>query len=128
MSDIPQLVMQWKNCGLEMSWLNALNIMLLLLLIPILDFVVVPLLRHMVLQPSILKCLGMGGIFTFLSVLSLFTLEGVNDHYFISKEASDICVLASNEDSQDVALNGYWLLLPILFVTLAEILIFVPSK
>lgn len=129
MSDIAQLDVHWNNCGLEVSLLNALNVILLLVLIPFLDLVVIPILRHMMLQPSILKCLGLGGVLIFTSVLSVFTLEGVVEHYSSSSEARDGCMFASEGISEEMeTLSGYWLIIPMVLVTLAEILLYVPSR
>lgn len=125
--DIPQLTMHWKNCGLEVSFLNVLNVILLLVLVPLLDLVVIPILRHMMLQPSILRCLGLGGILTFMSVLSVFALEGITDHY--SKSSDSQCMFATEGVSKERAeVSGYWLFLPVVLVTLAEILLYVPCK
>ena len=129
MADVLQLAVQWKNCGLKVSLLNSLNVILLLLLLPLLDLVVIPILRHILLQPSILKCLGLGVVLTFTSVLSLFALEGVVDHYSSSSKSYDECMFAIEGDSEErETLSGYWLFLPMVLATLAEILLYVPSE
>lgn len=123
--DVPQLAVHWKNCGLEASSLNVLNIVLLLVLVPLMDLVIVPILRHMMLQPSILKCLGMGGVLTFMSILSLFALEGIEEHY--SSETQ--CIFDSDGISEkSAAVSVYWLFLPMVLVTIAEIMLYIPSK
>ena len=116
-----------RYCDFEMSALNALNPVLLLLLIPVLDLVLVPLLRHAMLHPTILKRLGIGAGCTLLSALSLLTLEGVEDRR--SSEESDVCVFDTRtvyREKRDV--NSYWLFVPMVLVTIAEIFIYIPGE
>lgn len=125
--NISRLAIHWKVCNFEISVLSASRPALLLILIPVLDLLLVPLLRHAMLHPTILKRLGIGSMCTILSVFSVLALEGVGDRYYSAE--SDICMFnhrmygrqGRNETS------SYWLFLPMILATIAEIFIYIPG-
>ena len=124
--DLPQISTYWQSCTFEISTLSAINAILLLALIPVLDLLMVPLLRHAMIHPSILKRLGVGGIFTLLGMLSLLTLEGLGDRSFSG--GSNTCMFGKDTSQESNGMSGYWLILPMVLVTLAQIMIYIPSK
>ena len=124
---IPHIDIHDSICSLQVPTLYAMNSVLLLLLVPLTDLIATPFLRHIMLHPSILKRLGIGGICVLLSMLSLLTLNGIGDCYFST--ASDVCIFNSHLSSQEsTTISAYWLVVPMILATLGEILIYIPSK
>ncbi len=124
---IPDFSANWTFCDFKVSTLTGLNAGLLLVVIPALDLIIVPLLRHAMIHPSIRKRLGIGGLCALLSVLSLLGLEGIGDHYFSA--GSDNCLFDGHTSALERnEISSYWLVLPMVLVTLAEIFINVPCK
>lgn len=114
-------------CQTDISLLDGINAATLLLFIPILDLLIVPLLRHSAFNPSILKRLGFGSFLDFLTVLSIFIF-----HVTGSQTTSVMtCDVFSNQESHIqtamIDLNVYWLLIPIFIGTMAEIFIYIPG-
>ena len=111
-------------CGVDFMLTDSISALLLVTFIPILDLLVVPLLRH--LNPSILKRLGTGATLAFLSILTLFLLETFGRH----TPGDRVCMFNMEESAAGNVLqvNAYWVVLPLAVVTLAEICICVPSK
>lgn len=117
------LVIHWKVCDFKISALTALSPVLLLTLIPVLDLLVIPLLHHAMLHPTILKRLGIGAMWTLLSVLSVLALEAIGDRNYGVE--SDTCMMVYNQGRNKM--SSYWLILPVTLVTIAEIFIYIPG-
>lgn len=111
-------------CGVEFTLTDSISALLILTFIPILDLLVVPLLRH--LNPSILKRLGVGATLAFLSILTVFLLETFGRH----TPGDRVCMFNMEESAAGniLEVNAYWVVLPLAIVTLAEICICIPSK
>ncbi len=124
--DVPSLVIDGSICDFKILPLVTLNPILVLVLVPVLDLLVSPVLRYMMLHPSILKRLGLGAICTLLSTLSLLALEGIGERYFNMDSAACILYGHSVVEGQ-TELSSYWLILPIILLTLAEIFIYIPG-
>ena len=128
-------------CGIEVTITDAINAILLLTIIPLLDLVLVPMLRNFYV--TILKRLGVGATIAFLSILVLFLFEAVGPHTN-SGSGSDgggggggggggsggqVCMFdASSREQGQLHISVYWILLPLVLVTLAEIFIYIPSE
>lgn len=126
--DMQSIVFHQGACGFTISVLALINPIVLLVLLPLLDLLVIPFLRHIMLHPSILKRLGIGSLFILLSTLSLLMLEGIQDQVF-TVESSGACVLSQHvEVEEGSAMSSYWLILPEFLITLAEIFIFIPGE
>lgn len=121
--NISSLAFHGKTCDFEITALSALNPALLLVLVPVLDLLLVPLLRHAMLHPTILKRIGMGAMCTLMSVLSVLALEGIGTH-----TDSDACMFNDYGYQEKSELSSYWLFLPIILATMAEIFIYIPGK
>ena len=122
-----QTIVHRNPCDFKVSLLQLLNSVILFVLLPVLDLLVIPFLRHIMLHPSILKRLGIGALCILLSTLSLFTLEGVQDQV-LTEESGEACVLSGQGGVKDGSgISLYWLILPELLITLAEIFIFIPG-
>lgn len=122
------LSVHWNECILEVSSLSVICIALTLLLLPMLDLIIVPFLRHLMLHPSILKCVGIGGILTLLSAVAMFVLQGVVDR--ASTATEEQCIFANSEPSYGNSehVNMYWMFLPVILHTMAQVMLYVPSK
>ena len=120
------LVVHWKVCDLKISAIKALGPVVLLTLIPILDLFVVPLLHHAMLHPTILKRLGIGATWTLLSVLSMLALEVIGDRHY--RVGNDMCMIANHYAYHEInQMSSYWLILPVILTTIAEIFIYIPG-
>ena len=122
-TNISSFAVVWEICDFKISALSAAKPVLLLMLIPALDLLVVPMLRHAILHPAILKRLGFGAICMLLSVISLLLLEGISDQYL---DAGDNCIFSECVASKS-KMSPYWLFLPVTIGTVAEIFIYIPG-
>lgn len=110
-------------CGVEVTVTDAINAILILTIIPLLDLVLVPMLRNC--YATILKRLGVGATLAFLSILVLFSFEAFGSH----SDGDQMCMFnASNRERGQLHISVYWILLPLVVVTLAEIFIYIPSE
>lgn len=123
--NISRLALHWKVCDFRVSVLSASHPVLLLILIPVFDLLLVPLLRHAMLYPTILKRLGIGATFMLLSVLSMLALEGVGGRYYSGD--SDVCMFNDDAYQERNEMSSYWLFLPMILATIAEIFIYIPG-
>ena len=127
-------------CGIEVTITDAINAILLLTIIPLLDLVLVPMLRNFYV--TILKRLGVGATIAFLSILVLFLFEAVGPHTNSGSDGGggggggsgggsggQVCMFdASSREQGQLHISVYWILLPLVLVTLAEIFIYIPSE
>ena len=110
-------------CGVEVTVMDGINALLILTIIPLLDLLVVPLLRNC--YATILQRLGLGASLAFLSMLVLFLFEALGSH----SSGDQICMFnASTRERDQLHISVYWILLPLVMVTLAEIFIYIPSE
>ena len=123
---MPSLAIHREICDFELFPLASLNPLLVLVLVPILDLLVTPVLRYVMLHPSILKRLGLGAVCTLLSTLSLLALEGVGEEYF--NMMGNACMLSKDSASERGSISSYWLVLPIVLISLAEVFIYIPGR
>ena len=107
-------------CGVEFTITDAISAILLLSIIPLLDLLFVPLFRSS--YPSILKRLGFGVSLVFLSIITLFLMEAFGGH-------TEACMFNTGRGvGGSLEINVYWVILPLAFITLAEIFIYIPCE
>ena len=127
--DIPSFVIHGSFCDFEICPLVLLNPVLVLVLVPLFDLLVSPVLRYKMLHPNILKRLGLAAVCTLLSTLSILALEGIGERYFGMENAACIFnkYLDVSEEQTSAEISSLWLVLPIVLVTVAEIFIYIPG-
>lgn len=121
--NLATLKLRTSVCGIEVTITDGINALLILTFIPLLDLLIVPMLRNC--YATILKRLGIGATLAFLSVLVLFFFEGVGPH----ASGEQMCMFNAAERERDqLHISVYWILLPLVMVTFAELFIYIPSK
>ena len=111
-------------CEVEFTITAGVNALVILVLIPVLDLLVIPLLRN--LNLTILRRIGFGASLTFISLLMLLLLEGTGKH-----SSGEVCMFRAEEDLEaegELEVNVYWVLLPLVTVTVAELLVYIPGE
>ena len=117
------LKLRTEVCGIEVTVTDVINALLILTIIPLLDLVLVPALHNC--YATILKRLGVGATLAFLSISVLFLFEAVGTH----ASGDQTCMFhASTREQGQLHISVYWILLPLVLVTIAEIFIYIPSK
>ena len=117
---------QAEFCQVQFKLADGINAFILLTFIPLLDLVIMPLLQNC--SPSILKRLGLGTMLALASLLALCLMEGVGSHH-AGREGKEVCMFdVDSVEEEQLKINIYWILLPIVTVTLAEVFIYIPSK
>lgn len=120
---LPTLQMHTDLCGVEISVTDGINALLILTIIPLLDLLLVPMLQNC--YATILKRLGVGATLAFLSILVLFMFEAFGSH----TSGNLMCMFnTSTREPDQLHISIYWIILPLVLVTLAEIFIFIPSN
>lgn len=120
---LAKLNLNTELCHSSITLIDGVCAVLLFTFIPILDLVLVPFLRYITINPSILKRLSIGATLAVLSVSILFLLEAIGSH---SSDA--MCMFNADEQPQSqLGVDVYWLLLPIITVTVGEIFINIPG-
>ena len=115
-----------EMCHIDIPLSDSISAVLLLTLIPFLDLIIVPFLRYTTVNPSILKRLSIGATLAVLSLFILFLIEAVSSYGDASGGA--MCMFnADKKPPARMSVDVYWLLLPLLIMTVAEIFIFIPS-
>ena len=123
---LAQLNVGTEMCHIDIALSDCISAVLLLTLIPLLDLVLVPFLRYTTVNPSILKRLSIGATLAVLSVFILFLIEAVGSYEGVTGDA--VCMFnAEEKPPARLAVDVYWLLLPLIIMTVAEIFIFIPS-
>ena len=121
--NIATLRLKTEVCGIEVTVTDGINALLILTIIPLLDLVLVPMLRNC--YATILKRLGFGATLAFLSIVVLFLFEAAGRH----SSGDQVCMFhASSREQGQLHISVYWVLLPLVMVTIAEIFIYIPSK
>ena len=125
---LAQLNIGTEMCHIDIALSDSIHAVLLLMLIPFLDLILVPFLRYTTVNPSILKQLSIGATLAVLSMFVLFLIEAVGSYDTGMSGVDAACMFSADEKlTARLAVDVYWLLLPLLIVTVAEIFIFVPS-
>ena len=125
---LAELKLSTEPCNFSITLMDSIRAVLLYALIPILDLILVPFLRYTTINPSILKRLGIGATLAMLSVLILFLLEAIGS-YSITTAGDATCMFnAEEQPPSQLGVDVYWLLLPIITVTVGEIFINIPSE
>ena len=123
---LAELKISTELCQVYITLSDSISAFLLLTLIPFLDLILVPFLRYTTVNPSILKRLSIGATLAMFSVFILFLLEAVGSHGTTAGDAT--CVFNADEQPRSqLNVDVYWLLLPLILVTVAEIFIYIPS-
>ena len=123
---LPHLKTGTEMCHIDITLSNSMSVVLLLMLIPLLDLILVPFLRYTTVNPSILKRLSIGATLAVLSVFILFLFEAVGSYEDMTGDAT--CMFNGEEQPPArLGVDVYWLLLPLIIMTVAEILIYIPS-
>lgn len=121
------LSFQAEFCRVQFKLADGINAFVLLAFIPLLDLIVMPLLQNC--SPSILKRLGLGTMLALASLLALCLMEGVGSHHAGREGVKEVCMFdADGVGEEQLKINIYWTLLPVITVTLAEVFIYIPSK
>ena len=121
--NIATLKLQTSICDINITSTDGINAILILTLIPLLDLLLVPMLSHC--YATILKRLGVGATLAFLSILVLFLFEAIGSH----ATGDEVCMFnASSQEQGQLHINVYWIILPLVLVTLAELFIYIPSE
>lgn len=122
-SSLPTLQIHSEVCEIQVSVTDGINALLILTIIPLLDLLLVPMFQNC--YATILKRLGVGATLAFLSILVLFLFEAFGSH----DTGNVMCMFnASTREPGQLHISVYWILLPLVLVTLAEIFIFIPSN
>lgn len=124
---LAQLKLSTELCLTDVTLSDSVSAVLILTLIPLLDLVLIPFLRYATVNPSILKRLSIGATLAMLSVFILFLIEAIGSHSGGTDAGDAVCMFSANEQPTQLGVNVYWLILPIIIVTVAEILIYIPS-
>lgn len=115
-----------EMCHIEISLTDSVSAALLLVLVPVIDLALVPFLRYITINPSILKRLSFGATLASLGMLALFLIEAMGS--YVGNTGDATCVFnADKQPPAQLAVNVYWLVLPIVIMTVAEIFIYIPS-
>ena len=123
---LAQLKTGTEMCHINIALSDSLSAVLLLTLIPFLDLILVPFLRYTTINPSILKRLSIGATLAVLSIFILFLIEAVGSYEVATGDAA--CMFNADErPPAQLDVDVYWLLLPLITITIAEIFIFIPS-
>ena len=115
------LTINTNFCEVDISLLNATNSLVLIALIPLLDLLIVPILRHAFINPSILCRLGIGSVLAFVAAFSIFMIQLEGDVRF------PICIF-TNVLPLEMDINVYWILVPTVVLTVAEVFIYIPGE
>lgn len=109
-------------CEVDFTIMAGVNALVILLLIPVLDLAVIPLLQN--LNLSILRRIGVGSFLTLISLVMLLLLEGTGRH-----SSDGVCMFSTGEELEgNLEVNVYWVLLPLVTVTVAELLVYIPGE
>ena len=118
-----------KHCGSTQSSVWLLNVVSILVIVPLLDKIVFPCLREY--TPNMLKRIGIGYFISILSPLVLLVLEGVGHHQSGLTGIATVqqCMFKETQvpAADPLELSSAWVVLPHLFITLAEIFTYVSS-
>ena len=118
---LASLTIDTNLCEVDISLLNATNALVLIALIPLLDLLVVPMLRHAFLNPSITCRLGIGSLLAFVAAFSIFMIHLEGDL------SLPLCIF-TNVLPLKMDIDVYWILLPTLLLTVAEVFIYIPGE
>lgn len=121
---LAHLSIRMDLCQVDITLMDGINAALLLVFIPILDLFIVPLLRHSLFNPSILKRLGLGSFLAFVTVFLMFIIQAVGD------QTGRVMTCMFNDYEPHGAVldvDVYWLLVPILIGTITEVFIYIPG-
>ena len=124
---LAELKIGTEMCHIDIAFSDSMSAVLLLTLIPLLDLILVPFLRYTTVNPSILKRLSIGATLAMLSVFVLFLIEAVSSYEGMTGDAACPMFNADEQPPVQLAVDVYWLLLPLIITTVAEIFIFIPS-
>ena len=115
-----------QNRSSQLYWfVNALTIVLF---IPLAELVIFPCLRDRV--PSMLKRIGLSLIIISVSLCILLVYEEGDDlpGGLAANVSSDVCTLAVPGPTPHIAIDYEWVLLPLILISIAEVLLMVPGK
>ena len=121
---LAHLSIKMELCQVNVTLMDGINAVLLLVFIPILDLIIVPLLRHSLINPSILKRLGLGSFLAFATVFSMFITHVIGDQ---TARVTTCMFIDYKPHSAVIDVDVYWLLVPIFIGTLAEVFIYIPG-
>ena len=99
------------------------NILTIIVVVPILDQIVYPILREY--APSLLKRITLGYVFTFITPILLLIYEHVGHHSSLPTAAvGDQCIFAgSDQDVTRNQLSSYFVLIPYMSLNFGEIFV-----
>ena len=115
------LHLQTRFCDVRFAVNDVISSILVLTFVPILDLVIVPLLGNF--NPSIRKRMGIGAFLCCVSVVILLVLEVVG-----RQSGSQTICMFNDAQEERLSINVYWILLPSLIMTIAQVLIYISGK
>ena len=118
------------SCDFSDKFATASNVIFVLLLIPILNFVLYPFLREY--MPNMLKRIGMGVFLALLAQVSILAVSGAGTR---RESSAGQCMFSADftnstiqEEYEFSRVSEFCALLPHVLITIAEVLINVTSK
>lgn len=121
------------SCEFSDKFVIAANVSLVLLLIPLLNFIIYPFLREY--MPNMLKRIGLGVLLAVLAQFAVLAMSGVGSRRtWINNTSHEQCMFSTNFNRSTPLVYDYsnvsefYVLLPHLLITVAEILVNVTSK
>ena len=117
-----------NSCTFSDTFTWSFNIGLILLVVPILNFVVFPLLREY--TPNMQKRIGMGYILAILSPLTLLIISSMGYVMLTAagEDPSHSCFLHESASQVHIPINSWTVLLPHLVISLAEVFVMISSE
>ena len=102
---------------------TIVNILTIIVVVPILDQIVYPILREY--TPSLLKRIALGYAFVFITLILLLIYEPVGHHNSVLTAAvASQCIFAgSDRDVAQLQLSSYFVLIPYMLLSLGEIFV-----
>ena len=102
---------------------TIVNILTIIVVVPILDQIVYPILREY--TPSLLKRIALGYAFAFITPVLLLIYEHVGHHSSVLTAAvAGQCIFAgSDQDVAPLQLSSYFVLIPYMLFSLGEIFV-----
>ena len=108
---------------------TIVNILTIIVVVPILDQIVYPILREY--TPSLLKRIALGYAFTFITPVLLLIYEHVGHHNSVltATMAGRQCIFnGSDPDVDQLQLSSYFVLIPYILFSLGEIFVNISSE
>ena len=118
------------GCEFSDKFVIAFNVVLVLILIPILNFVLFPFLREY--MPNMLKRIGMGMFLSLLAQISTLAISGAGARRSWANNDRQCMFYADFEtdppDYKYSPVSEFYVLIPLVLITMAEVFIHISSE